>query len=308
MYTQGNDQGASARLNRELTCLIAQKLLSSLSYIKIKFFQAFAMHLVYGNLRLAQLCTDWFFFNQCFMCPADSCKAFEEATFKTNLIHVQMQYSLTFYGSPPSRAGGGSAIHVFLVIIYMWKKGVSVYQNKGEPLYPVVSLSGFNRYFRRNRSCNNRYWSNDGTVLENTAMIVVYYSDYVSDKNARYMFRVLGDAYRHTLLISRRFVYFPWDHIKWIKKELSDDGKDFWIPWDLLKPVSVKLKERYGKLYIRGFLKTGLAKISTCSTTWQFKIIKVIQRPIESLYLKPSSTLMAPRSIPTSPNLKWRKF
>ena len=57
--------------------------------------------------------------------------------------------------------------------------------------------------------------------------------------------------------------------------------------------------------YIPGFLKTGLAKISTHSTTWQFKTIKLIQRPIKGLYLTPGSKLMVPRSIPTStPNLK----
>ena len=38
------------------------------------------------------------------------------------------------------------------------------------------------------------------------------------------------------------------------------------------------------------------------------KTIKLIQRPIKSLYLTPGSKLMVPRSIPTSPNLKWRKF
>ena len=59
---------------------------------------------------------------------------------------------------------------------------------------------------------------------------------------------------------------------------------------------------------IPGFLKTGLAKILTHSTTWQFKTTKLIQRPIKSLYLTPGSKLMVPRSIPTSPNLKWRKF
>ena len=42
-------------------------------------------------------------------------------------------------------------------------------------------------------------------------------------------------------------MYFLWDRINWIKEELSNDGKDFIIPWDLLKPVSLKLKERYGK-------------------------------------------------------------
>ena len=42
-------------------------------------------------------------------------------------------------------------------------------------------------------------------------------------------------------------------------------------------------------LYLAGFLKTGLAKISTHSTTWQFKTTKLIQRPIKSLYLTPDS-------------------
>ena len=53
-----------------------------------------------------------------------------------------------------------------------------------------------------------------------------------------------------------------------------------------------------------GFLKTGLAKIPTHSTSWQFKTIKLVQRPIKSVYLTPGSKLMVPRSIPTSPNLK----
>ena len=57
-------------------------------------------------------------------------------------------------------------------------------------------------------------------------------------------------------------------------------------------------------VYIPGFLKTGLAKISTHSSTWQFKTIKLIQRPIKSLHLKPGSKLMVPRSIPTTQNLK----
>ena len=51
---------------------------------------------------------------------------------------------------------------------------------------------------------------------------------------------------------------------------------------------------------IPGFLKTGLAKISTHSTTWQFKTTKLIQRPIKSLYMTPGRTLMVPSSIPTS--------
>ena len=58
------------------------------------------------------------------------------------------------------------------------------------------------------------------------------------------------------------------------------------------------------KNILPGFLKTGLAKISTHSTTWQFKTTKLIQRPIKSLYMTPGSALMVPRSIPTSPNLE----
>ena len=57
------------------------------------------------------------------------------------------------------------------------------------------------------------------------------------------------------------------------------------------------------------FENRGLAKLSTVdSTTWQFKTIKLIQRPIKSFYLTPDSKLMVPGSIPTTPNLKWRKF
>ena len=55
---------------------------------------------------------------------------------------------------------------------------------------------------------------------------------------------------------------------------------------------------------IPGVLKTGLAKISTHSTTWQFKTTKLIQRAIKSLYLTTGSKFMVPRSIPTTPNLK----
>ena len=55
---------------------------------------------------------------------------------------------------------------------------------------------------------------------------------------------------------------------------------------------------------IPGFLKTGLAKISTHSTSWQFKTRKLVERPIKSVYLTPGCNLMVPRSIPTSPNLK----
>ena len=58
------------------------------------------------------------------------------------------------------------------------------------------------------------------------------------------------------------------------------------------------------KLLIPGFLKTGLAKISTHSTTWQFKTTKLVQRPIKSIYLTSGSKLMIPRSIPTGPILK----
>ena len=73
----------------------------------------------------------------------------------------------------------------------------------------------------------------------------------------------------------------------------------------ILKKIITKsryIKKR--KIHISRFLKTGLAKISTHSTTWQFKTTKLIQRPIKSLYMTPGSTLMVPRSIPTSPNLK----
>ena len=56
-------------------------------------------------------------------------------------------------------------------------------------------------------------------------------------------------------------------------------------------------------IYRLRFLKTGLAKISTHSTTWQFKATKLIQRPIKSLYLTPGSRLVVPRSIRTSPHL-----
>ena len=61
-------------------------------------------------------------------------------------------------------------------------------------------------------------------------------------------------------------------------------------------------------IFIPGFLKTGLEKISIHSTSWQFQTKKLIQRPIKSLYLTPGSKLMVPRSIPTSPTLKWRKL
>ena len=38
--------------------------------------------------------------------------------------------------------------------------------------------------------------------------------------------------------------------------------------------------EEYIYINIPGFLKNGLAKISTHFTTWQFKTTKLIQRPI----------------------------
>ena len=60
--------------------------------------------------------------------------------------------------------------------------------------------------------------------------------------------------------------------------------------------------------YVPGFLKTGLAKITTHSTTCQLKPIKFVQRPIKSLYLTPGSKLMVPRSIPRNRSSKWRKF
>ena len=62
------------------------------------------------------------------------------------------------------------------------------------------------------------------------------------------------------------------------------------------------------KIYMPEFLKTGLAKIRTHSTTWELKTIKFVQRSMKSLYLTPGSKLMVPRSIPTSRSLKWRKF
>ena len=60
--------------------------------------------------------------------------------------------------------------------------------------------------------------------------------------------------------------------------------------------------------YIPELLKTVLAKNSTHSTTWQFKTIKLIQRPIKSLYLTSGSKLMVPRNIPTSPILNDANF
>ena len=62
-------------------------------------------------------------------------------------------------------------------------------------------------------------------------------------------------------------------------------------------------------IFIPGLLKTGLEKnINSFSTSWQFQTKKLIQRPTKSLYLTPGSKLMVPRSIPTSPNLKWRRL
>ena len=40
-----------------------------------------------------------------------------------------------------------------------------------------------------------------------------------------------------------RRVYFPWDCINWIKEEQSSDSKDFIIPRDFLKQVSIKVWE-----------------------------------------------------------------
>ena len=36
----------------------------------------------------------------------------------------------------------------------------------------------------------------------------------------------LEGAYGHSLFISTRCAYFPWDHINCIKEDLSNDGKD----------------------------------------------------------------------------------
>ena len=51
-----------------------------------------------------------------------------------------------------------------------------------------------------------------------------------------------------------------------------------------------------------------VSKIATHSFTRQLKTVKLIQIPIKSVYLTPGSKLMIPRSIPTSPNLKWRSL
>jgi len=48
-------------------------------------------------------------------------------------------------------------------------------------------------------------------------------------------------------------VYFPWDHINWIKEVLSNDGKDFIIPWDF---AETSLHENKRKIWET--IKTGL--------------------------------------------------
>ena len=65
------------------------------------------------------------------------------------------------------------------------------------------------------------------------------------------LIRQLLSFFWHPIFIPWR--HFPLNCINWIKEELSNDGKAFIIPWDLLKPVSIKLKERYGET-----TKTGL--------------------------------------------------
>jgi len=45
------------------------------------------------------------------------------------------------------------------------------------------------------------------------------------------------------LLLKFLFAFSPTE----VLTLLSNDGKDFIIPWDLLKPVYIKIKERYGK-------------------------------------------------------------
>ena len=55
-------------------------------------------------------------------------------------------------------------------------------------------------------------------------------------------------------------------------------------------------------------MKTGLAKVSTHCTTLQLKTIKLVQRPIKSLFLTPGSKLMVLRSISTIRNLKCASF
>ena len=57
--------------------------------------------------------------------------------------------------------------------------------------------------------------------------------------------------------------------------------------------VNLSCKDYLLLSYIPGFLKTGLAKISSHSTTWQIKTTKLIQRPIKSLYMTPGSALQS---------------
>ena len=93
------------------------------------------------------------------------------------------------------------------------------------------------------------------------------------------------------------------EEIKAISERLEGLRKKPWISWKIHGRCISKRKTLKCKSIPR-FLKTGLAKISTHSTTGQFKTTKLIQRPIKSLYMTPGSTLMVPRSIPTNPNLK----
>ena len=60
----------------------------------------------------------------------------------------------------------------------------------------------------------------------------------------------------------------------------------------------------FHNVYMPGFLKTGLAKIRTHSTTWQLKTIKFVQRSIKSLFQTQGIKYMLPRSIPMSRSLK----
>ena len=46
------------------------------------------------------------------------------------------------------------------------------------------------------------------------------------------------------------------------------------------------------------FLKTGLAKIRTHSTTWQLKTTRFVQRPIKSLYRTPGNKFMSLEAFP----------
>ena len=74
-----------------------------------------------------------------------------------------------------------------------------------------------------------------------------------------------------------------------IKNDNDDDDEDY--KYECGENSIYSLKS-----IVPGFLKTELAKISTHSTTWQFKTIKLVQRPIKSLYRTPGSKL--------SPNLE----